>query len=126
LFFAAGKMNTVSVYLGLLIVGLRWSTLPEDVQFMQDIVCLSAKYGASLLKSLCKKKISEFTDSSQFYPRPPRTPVYESSTEQDSTTLHQQESSDESELQSEEDVHHDTEEHEEHAEQEEGEQEKSD
>ena len=80
-------MSTVLVYLGLIVVGLRWNTLPEDVQFFKDVLTLGAKYGASIFKNLCKKKMSEFTDSAQSYPRPPRTQVYETSEHNSSTSL---------------------------------------
>jgi hypothetical protein len=62
---------TVATYLSLIIVGLRWETLPSDVAFVQDVLRLGGTFVSSLLSSWCK---SRSTHSAQ-YPRPPRTPT---------------------------------------------------
>jgi hypothetical protein len=60
---------TIATYLSLIIVGLRWETLPSDVAFVQDVVRLGGSFVSSLLSSWCK---SRPTHNAQ-YPRPPRT-----------------------------------------------------
>jgi hypothetical protein len=64
---------TIATYLSLIIVGLRWDTLPSDVAFVQDVVRLGGSFVSSLLSRFCKARS---THSAQ-YPRPPRTPVLE-------------------------------------------------
>jgi hypothetical protein len=101
-------MSTVLAYLGLLVVGLRWSTLPQDIEFVQELFNLGGKFGLSLFKSLCKKKMSEYTSLSETYPRPPRTFDYVSECNvHESTDLKQEDESDESIHESDADQHKD-------------------
>jgi hypothetical protein len=50
--------------------------LPADVEFAQDIFISGAKFAFSVLKHLCKKQWSNYTDNTPTYPRPPRTVSY--------------------------------------------------
>lgn len=65
--------STVALYISLIVIGLRWETLPQDVAFLQDVLRSVKNFGTSVFKQLCKKRMSEFTDNTVFYPRPPRT-----------------------------------------------------
>jgi len=60
-----------------IIVGVRWQTLPEDIANVQELLKIVANFGVSVVKQLCKKRLSNFTDNSLVYPRPPRTESFQ-------------------------------------------------
>lgn len=60
-------------YVAVITLGLRWRTLPEDIAYTQQVLTVGTQFCLSVLKHLCKKRLSNFTDNSLVYPRPPRT-----------------------------------------------------
>jgi hypothetical protein len=98
-------MAVILVYLGLITLGLRWNTLPADVEFAQHLVVTGAKFASSVLSHLCKKQWSAYTDNTPTYPRPPRTvfpPAEETQNITDSSDEEDEDEDEESEGQSEE------------------------
>ena len=63
-------------YVAVITLGLRWNTLPEDIKYTQDLLTVGTRFCFSVLKQLCKKRLSTFTDNSLVYPRPPRNDLY--------------------------------------------------
>jgi len=102
-------------YMTAIIVGIRWQTLPEDIANVQALLTVGVSFSLSVVKQLCNKRLSMYTDNSLVYPRPPRTQIStqeETSEHADDSEGEKEEDDNEESGESEEDadVHGDTEE----------------
>jgi hypothetical protein len=101
-------------YITAIVIGVRWQTLPEDIANIQALLTVGASFSLSVVKQLCKKRLS--IDNSLVYPRPPRTQIDVSTQEQtidhsDAEDEKVEDENDESgESEEDADVHGDTEE----------------
>jgi len=79
-------------YITAIIVGVRWQTLPEDIANVQALLTIGVSFSLSVVKQLCRKRLSVYTDNSLVYPRPPRTHNEVSTQEETGEQAHEDDS----------------------------------